>query len=715
MSFGRFSLLLIVAATCLAEAACSEADPVTGAPEVAAPGSKSLTSDDPTCSKNADCATGEQCVEGVCQMDRCGSQPYQSAAPLGRRSYFAVDRELVVLDDGTSALDGYEPTGGSFAHPQDLRITFGGQRIVDEAGGNFTGRRPEGVVAALAGKSSLSIAQGETRVEIPVGFVPIAVAAGDVDGDGTDEVVALSPTGEVAVCTVADKKCTKRSPGSITPKDLTMADVDADGREEPVVLGDRGGSSLVIVMNFDDATSGQPAVREIDTKHVAIRITAGDIEPGGAAEIITLEDGGYAGFATDTLRVIGLKDDKLTEIGSSGVAKDAIDIFAGDTDGDDKAEIIVLEKSGVEVFDVASPLAITSAYKTTLSSSTTPTRLAMADLDGDSPAGTLVGEAELVAGPVVPVSVIAYPPYSRTRSSGTANISVGNSEYKGESQSTTVTLSASVGIGFEAEIPGIAKVGLNTKIHGSLSRSRGNGRSITIGDKFSVDARPDLEGPDNGVAVLSCACYHAYTYNIEDPAGRLGDRAANDKKLSLFVPVGGQTALWSLKRYNALADRLGTLPVVRVPYKVGDPKSYPSRMQTLAGKPIPEADLLFTTPRAYRTSDVANVGWSLSVGEDESQSKAATIGVSIGASVKAGPVALSADVGVSTGASYTVSVGRDASFSGSVPPVRNDVRTPEDESKLYGYGFSPIVYRDRYKTKDGREGGLFVVTYSVTP
>lgn len=706
----RLLALALALATCSAAVACTS-EPVTDAPEIRGPGTKALDSDDPTCHTTSDCADGEQCVDGICQIQRCSSH-YRSNPPLGKRSYFSADRELVVLDDAPSkhTLDGYEPTNGSFAHPTNMTVDFGNDRIVDETGGNFTGSRPEGVAAALAGKTAIVVVVGQTKTEIPIGFTPVAIASGDVEGDGVDEIVALSNDGNIAICSVPTKTCVRTNVASANAKDIAMADVDADGHDEPIVLADKNGTSFITVLH--DSTGKGAKAFELDTGHTAQRIAAGDVDHDGAAEILTLENGGYGDFVADTLRVFNARDGKLVELGSTDIAKDAIDIYAGDTDGDDKAEVLVLENSGIEVLDVASPSSMKSAFKTVLTASSQATRLAMADLDGDSPAGTLVGDAELVAGPVVPVSILVYPPYSRSMSDGTGQIGIGNRETKSEVEATTVSLKAGITVGYEGEFPGGLKFALLGKIDTQIARTNAQGRSIAIGDRFTVDARPDLEGPDNGVAVLACACYHAYTYTVDDPAGRLGSRAADKKKMSVFVPVGGQTALWSLKRYNVLAARLGSLPVVNVPYVVGDLNSYPTSMQTLAGKPIPDEDLVFTTPRSYRTSDVARTGWQLDVSENTTQTSAQTTGVSVRGQLRVGGIYAETDVGGSTGESYSVAIGRDAYFSGSVPPIRNDVRTPEDENALYSYGFTPIVYRDHYKTKTGT-GGLFVVTYSV--
>jgi hypothetical protein len=469
------------------------------------------------------------------------------------------------------------------------------------------------------------------------------------------------------------------------------------------------------VFNLDTRATGDQAQIDVDTKHTAFRVSAGHLDRSAAAQIVLLEDGGYLGFASDVVRVFGAQDNTYAELGSASAATSTSDILAGDIDGDQQAEILVLEGGSIEVFGATSPASPTSSFTTPLTASVAPTRLALADLDGDSPVGTLSGDPELVAGPVVPVSVLVYPPYSATHSDGTSVITVGNTESKDQSSSTTVTLNASAMIGYEFGISGIAKASVFGLYGQGWGTTKTHSSSVSIGDNFSVKARPEVEGPDNGVAVLACACFHAYTYQIDDPAGKLGDTSANGKKMSVFVPVGGQTALWSLKRYNALAAKLGSLPVVNVPYTVGDPSSYPTKMQTLAGQPIPAEDLLYTTPKSYRTSDVANVAWTLGMSESNAQAETTSTTLGLRAKLKAGPVEVELNASETSSSTLSVNVGKSATFSGTVPPIRNLDKTPEDENALYSFGFSPVVYRDHYTAADGSAGGLYVVTYAVDP
>jgi hypothetical protein len=58
-------------------------------------------------------------------------------------------------------------------------------------------------------------------------------------------------------------------------------------------------------------------------------------------------------------------------------------------------------------------------------------------------------------------------------------------------------------------------------------------------------------------------------------------------------------------------------------------------------------------------------------------------------------------------------MGKSATFSGTIPPLKNDPTTPEDESTLYGYSFTPIMYRDHYIDANNQSGSYYVLTYTA--
>ncbi len=650
-------------------------------------------------------------MEGICQLQRCGTQPYTSIPPLGKTSLFVPDRELVVLPEDGLALVGMEPSDRTFSPRADLRLSYSGATVVDAASARLVGRSGETMVALLEAGRSLVVGSGSARTFVDTTMLPIAVDTADLDGDGQDEAVAVDRTGNLVVCSLGvGASCRKTFLGNLQTVDVALADLQGKGAPQAVILSTFNGKSKLLVV--DVAGPKVAVVRELDTSHTLLRLTAGNLDGAAGEELVGLENGGFGGTLPDTAYTYGYKNGALTELAKTSLPGDVVDITVGDIDGDNKSDVIVLTGSAAEVRTSKPDFTLGTVYTAPLPAALRSKRVFVADIDGDSPTGTLVGDASLVPGPVVPMAVLVHPPYSRTFSSGSPQVVLGNRESRSEVTDSTIALKASIALGFEAEFPAVAKAVIVTKVEVQIERTRASARTVSVGDRFTLDARPELEGPDNGAVVLACACYHAYSYKVNDPAGKLGKQPSTGKLMSLFVPVGGQTSLWSVKRYNALAAKT-KLPIIRVPYLIGDPASYPRTPSTLAGKPVALEDMLFATPRPYRTSDVASVGWSLDVVATESEREAKQIGVSVRGQVKAGAVIAEGEVGASVKQGYTLTIGKETSFSGMVPPVRDDPRTPEDEHVLHSYSFSPVVYRERY-TRDGEEGGFFVVSYTTS-
>jgi hypothetical protein len=184
---------------------------------------------------------------------------------------------------------------------------------------------------------------------------------------------------------------------------------------------------------------------------------------------------------------------------------------------------------------------------------------------------------------------------------------------------------------------------------------------------------------------------------VSDPSNKIGADCTN---VVLFVPVGGQTTLWSLKRYQALAASDTDLPSITVPVPVGDPTLYPASPQTLAGQPIPTGQLVLGGSHVYRTSDVGLVGWQLTSADQVTTTVSTSITTSAIGQVRLGTVVVYGETDGTLATQYSVSIGQAVCFGGWVPPIKDDLAAN-------GYSFTPIVYAD--------PGGYFVVSYTVGP
>ncbi len=660
------------------------------------------------CSSDGDCNQGESCTGGICQLKRCAAPAHAPAAPLGKSGFLMLNRELVAVTSSTT-VEGYSSSDRTFVRAGDTMATSGS--IVDVAGGNLTGSRPDAVAIATSGSKDLAIAQGgRIAGSVSVGFAPIAVASGDVDGDGVDEIVAASSGAEFAVCHAQPAGCKTLSLPRSGITDVAVGDVDGDGFAEAVFAV----GTTLYVYNFDAATTQQNAVASADVGTTLFRIAAGDLDGSGVDRIVGLEDGGQWVWDHDKLHLFSWNASSgMKEEGSVDVGRDSRDVTVEHLQGEDKAQIALLGASNaLHVFGWDGKTTLASAFDSTLSGANDATRLGGADIDGNSPKAKLHGEPQIVPGSTVPVAVLTFPPYSKTYSAAPSSVTLGSSETKSENKSDTVALNLGITIGAGFDLPLIFKASVSASINKTIARTKSFATSVTVGESFSTTAKPEIDGWDTAAVVVSCGCYQQFQYDVEDP-GHLLSKDADGKPMIVYIPVGGSTTVWSMRRYNALADALGTLPKMKIPYTLGDVSSYPTEPQRLDGTPIPPEDNVFVDTKSVRVSDSATVSFSLSSSETTTNSTAVSTSISGTIGFGAGPVNVSGTAGITYGTGYDLSFGTSATFSGSVQPIRDDPNTPEDEFADNAYGFTPYVYKQRYLDPQQKESAFYVMVYAL--
>jgi hypothetical protein len=704
-------------------ASCSQSDfsrydDDAGAVDDDRPGDSGWREQDVSCDADSDCIDGESCIEGVCQMSRCKDGPYVSDAPLGALAYFARNHELVIADaqahEGKYWVDGYDAPGGSeIDYPGSWDA--GSSAVRDVAGGNLLGKRPDTFAVAVEGSSRIRLGGGDDSIDVE--FHPEALAAGDVDGDGVDELVALSKSGEIAVCHLdeAPRRCQKASLSNAEGVDVTVADITGDGLGEIVFLLEAGGESYFYV--WSTAPGEEIAEGKEDYGHYVgtriHRIDAGDIDGDGVAEVVAFQDDAWGFWNNASLFIYRAQGDELKQSGQHQIHDSTMDVTVADLDHDRVDEIITVRSNGeVEVLRATSPSSLQMQFATKLQVSVSPHRIDASDFNGNSPGGKLVSGPSLFAGDVVPTIAAHFPPHDLERSDGDPTLFLGNSEITSTTATDTVTLSLGFDVGVNASFLDIFKAGVSVSLREQLSKSRSVQKTLTVGDRYM--ARPDVQrhGTQYGMVALSVGCFHAYTYEVEDPAELLGE-GSNDGRIQVLVPVGGATTFWSTTRYNAMAERVQGLPHIEIPHVVGDPSSYASEPVRSDGSPIPEEDLVFPEVPRYVVSDAGSVGWWLAVSDTVTNEVARSTSLSIDTKAGIGPFEFGTHLGAGWGHSYAVSIGHETLFGGSVPPIPNDPTTPEDEYAAYAYAFSPVVYRERYTDAGGNDAAFYVLSFLV--
>jgi hypothetical protein len=378
---------------------------------------------------------------------------------------------------------------------------------------------------------------------------------------------------------------------------------------------------------------------------------------------------------------------------------------------DNEAEVYLLGGEALVVTAEFSLSTFVVRRARNLSPSAAPTRIAAADHDGDAPIAWLKGDVQECQGNALPIMFMMFPPYDQFHSDGRPSVTYGDAESTGVDHSDSVSLGLGVDVGYKQGFGDLFGAKISASVSYRTTHWHSVGERRFVSNRFSLKANPDLYGPNYGGVVLSWGCFDGYKYRVDDPNDYLG--GADREDFVVTVPTGGGTSLWSSARYNALAEELGHLPLLEVPYQVGTTTSYPLAPETINGDPMSEDVMLFTNPEQVVVSDVGTVGWYYNASSDESNGENTdiSIGASMGITVGGFQVGVNASYGWGTG--YSLTVGEAALFVGSLPPMPDNMNTPEDEYAEYAYAITPYIYLQEYINSEGDESFVYVQTYTV--
>ena len=549
-----------------------------------APGA-SVYEDDGSCESDAECSQGEACVAGVCTIKFCAGTGFAPLrAPLRSTGFLWSDRELLVTTG--SDVQAYDLTGRRFSSLASGRVAAV-RKVIDVAGGNFMGEGPESVAVATEGSSKVLVRQGDkVSATLELGFIPTAMAAGDTHMDGRERIIAAKTDGTFAVCDAKAGTCTKVALGMDGVNDVTVGDVDGDGYAEVVFLvRDR-----LVAYRLQGVGKSQKKSVASSVGRAIARIAAGDLDGDGVDEVIGLEHDDEDGLPAGMLHVIAFQSESFT-VKSSLIVDEATDVAVGGRGGERPHVVTIGGNNRVEVLEPApQALALVSAFRTTLPSATNVHRVGLADLTGDSVPVRLRGAPRVASGSVVPMAVLVPPPYSKTfsgsfRGGTRSTVSLGTNVAVSDGTTTSDETAESLSMKLTAAVAG-GKGNIGDRIKTSIKSSVSLTDTQTVGRSFTLEVRPELDGFQASGVVLGCGCYNQYDYDVEDPAGRFGEKTESGT-FSIYVPIGGQTVLWSLQRYNKFAAISGGEPTIDVPTRMGDLSSYPRTPTTLEARPSP--------------------------------------------------------------------------------------------------------------------------------
>jgi hypothetical protein len=239
----------------------------------------------------------------------------------------------------------WHPAGSPAAKPRGSRASIRAAMVRKTAalllltgicacgGGGGGGAPGAGPVASITATPEF------TRGFAQFAGTPVATAAGDVDGDGRDDLIVVTAEDEqlyvfyprangpesVSVPSAA-------AGGSDKTRSTAICDVDGDGRNE-ILVGYSAGDLTI----YKTAPDGRPALWRTLAGVGSERLVCSDVDGDGRSDVIA---GGKAGV---TMQVLLQRAGELAEEAAypiNGVTPVLHDV--GDVDGDGRADVLVL-------------------------------------------------------------------------------------------------------------------------------------------------------------------------------------------------------------------------------------------------------------------------------------------------------------------------------------------------------------------------------------
>jgi hypothetical protein len=295
----------------------------------------------------------------------------------------------LVVTDGDGTLNVLQGNGSGF-FPGHVSYDVGGAPTSVEATPFVTGGPADlavttnDSVVTLLNSGSGTFVAGQT---FPVGSSPSSIASGDLDGNGTTDLLVTNAGDDDLSVLLGDGTGGFTNEGSVpvgdSPSGLDVGDFDGDGHLD-VAVSNAGSNTVSVLLGHGDGTFAEPAATYPTGGTSPSSLLVTDLDDNAVPDLVVTDSG-----SNDVAFLPGIGDGTFgpavnsTTSTPAGPGQQPVAAAAVDLDGDGNTDVAVLNAGsatiGLLLGDGAGDLAPT----TTLGSGTTPTWLVTTDLDGD--------------------------------------------------------------------------------------------------------------------------------------------------------------------------------------------------------------------------------------------------------------------------------------------------------------------------------------------
>jgi FG-GAP-like repeat/IPT/TIG domain/FG-GAP repeat len=243
------------------------------------------------------------------------------------------------------------------------------------------------VLAAAAGAVPAAGLSFGAAAHYPTGRGPVAIAVGDFNGDGTQDLVTANANdGTVSVLLGTGSGGFAARTDFATghdPRDVAVGDFNGDGAQD---LATANGASNTVSVLLGDGHGGFAAKTDFATGPFPCAIAVGDFNGDGALDLATADFGGYPLAEGDTVSVLlGNGSGGFAPRNDFATGPSPYDVAVGDFNGDGMQDLVTVftedfsGEAGVLLNDGAGGFAAMRTFPTYLE----PTAVAVGDMNGD--------------------------------------------------------------------------------------------------------------------------------------------------------------------------------------------------------------------------------------------------------------------------------------------------------------------------------------------
>ena len=397
------------------------------------------------------------------------------------------------------------------------------------------------------------------------------IACGDFNGDGIDEIAILAGDWSSAkyVKIVDDMGNTVRNWQPINVKEnyvsyyrIDAGDVDGDGVDELVALA---GDSVYIKDNVVLENPTGDVSKSIDIDDKCIDVACGNLNNDEKDEIAIL---GFVGKYQDDVEILDVNGNVVYGWKNPPDKMGYSAISAGDLDRDGDDELVLMYRGTypsckVEIWD---PMDKDNPHQHSSydigSDEYFGYDIACGDFDVDSIFGKYTGESKIATTDSYPIVVMYWPPCKNGENDDFYDTYSAYAEFRSyqKSESNSVAVEVTYALSFEGKLPFFSpKVGVEMK--NKIEYTYGTSYEITYMTGYKTAEKKDV------YVITERTTYKQYKYKILN-----GPNSGKD--FTVDIPTDVEICNFVLSYYN---ENRGGAPEIKAEHVAGDPRSYTSK------------------------------------------------------------------------------------------------------------------------------------------